>query len=361
VARVLHVVERYLDLSAGFVHGQISRSRHESIVVSRYRPEHLDAFTLPDVRRVPAVVGALARVDQRAVRAWVLRCARRSDVELAHAHFGYALAYTRILARRTNIPVVVSLHGHDATAWPREAPWAYKPDPALVSTVIVPSRWLGARAEALGFAADRIQVIPSGVDTAFFGSTPVPGGAPVVGFVGRLVEKKGVEVLMAAWPRVRAAVPDATLQVLGAGPLASLVGGDGVELIAPDSSRRAEQARDLIASSTVVTTPSHTAGDGDAETLLLVNLEAQASGRAVVTTRHGGVPEYVCEGETALVIPERDVDALVDALVTVLRDRELAIRLGGAGPMLAARYDIAAMAARVDDLYDALLSRPRAT
>lgn len=360
VARVLHVVERYLDLSSGFVHSQISRSRHESVVLSRYRPEYLDAFALPELRRVPALVGGASWIDPRIVRSWVLRFAQRSGVSLAHAHFGYALAYTRILARRADIPVVTSLHGHDATAWPREAAWAYAPDPGLVSAVIVPSAWLATRVVELGFAADRVHVIPSGVDATFFTPTPVPDGPPVVGFVGRLVEKKGVDVLMAAWPRVRAAVPDAMLRVVGAGPLAWLVAGDGVSLTAPDPARRASQVRELIASSTVMTAPSHTAANGDAETLLLVNLEAQASGRAVVTTRHGGIAEYVADNETALVIPEASVDALVDALVSVLRDRGLATRLGQAGPALAGRYDVAAMAARVDDLYDLLL-RSRST
>ena len=88
----------------------------------------------------------------------------------------------------------------------------------------------------------------------------------------------------------------------------------------------------------------------------MVNLEAQASGRPVVTTRHGGIPEYVRDGETALVVPEADPGALADALVRVVTDDALAARLGGAGPAWAARFDVAACAARHDDLYDDLLA-----
>jgi glycosyltransferase involved in cell wall biosynthesis len=76
----------------------------------------------------------------------------------------------------------------------------------------------------------------------------------------------------------------------------------------------------------------------------------------VVTTRHGGIPEFVAPGETALLVPEGDADALAEALIRVLADRELASRLGAAGPALAARFDATAMAERVDDLYDALLA-----
>ncbi|MEY2399664.1 MAG: hypothetical protein QOJ00_2838 [Actinomycetota bacterium] len=360
MATVLHVIERYLDLSSGFVHGQISRSRHRGVVISRLATENLDAFPLPGVLRVPAAVDWLpASTRDRAARATVLRQARRVGADIGHAHFGYALPYARILNRRAGLPVVVSLHGHDATAWAGAHPWAYAPDPGLVATVIVPSRWLASRAATLGFAPDRVRVIPSGVDTAFFAATPVPN-EPVVAFVGRLVEKKGIDTLMQAWPRVRATVPDARLRVLGAGPLAPLVHGEGVEAIAPCATRRAQQVRDVIRSAAVVATPSHTGEDGDAETLLLVNLEAQASGRPVVTTDHGGITEFVEADASALVVPEADAAALAAALVRVLTDTGLRQRLAARGPSVAARFEVRAMAARVDDLYDEVLDRPGA-
>jgi glycosyltransferase involved in cell wall biosynthesis len=110
-----------------------------------------------------------------------------------------------------------------------------------------------------------------------------------------------------------------------------------------------------LAASTVVASPSRTSGDGDAESLLLVNLEAQASGRPVVTTRHGGIPEFVEEGVSALVVPEGDADALAAALVQVLTDGALATRLGAAGPEVAARFDVRACSTAVDAIYDGLL------
>ena len=101
--------------------------------------------------------------------------------------------------------------------------------------------------------------------------------------------------------------------------------------------------------------PSRTTADGDAESLLLVNLEAQATGRPVVTTDHGGIPEFVRAGETALVVPEADAGALADAIVTLLRDDALAERLAAAGPEWAARFDVSGCVARVDEVYDAVM------
>jgi colanic acid/amylovoran biosynthesis glycosyltransferase len=153
-------------------------------------------------------------------------------------------------------------------------------------------------------------------------------------------------------------VPEATLHVLGDGPLATLLpqAGAGVVHVRPDPSRRAHQVRDLLRDASVVTTPSRTAADGDAESLLLVNLEAQASGRPVVTTRHGGIPEYVDDGTSALLVPEGDADALAAALIRVLEDDALATRLGQHGRVVATRYDVAACTAAVDDLYDELVA-----
>ncbi|MDP1793862.1 MAG: glycosyltransferase, partial [Acidimicrobiales bacterium] len=182
MATVLHVVERYLDLSSGFVHGQVSRSRHSGSVLSIQRVVNRDAFPLADIASLP-----VGRLPARVARGLVLRHAQRRGAEMAHAHFGYALPYARVLQRRVGLPVVVSLHGHDATAWPDEAPWAYAPSPGLVRAVVVPSRWLAVRATVLGFSTEQIRVIPSGVDTSFFTPSPVPEDA-VVAFVGRLVE-----------------------------------------------------------------------------------------------------------------------------------------------------------------------------
>ena len=115
------------------------------------------------------------------------------------------------------------------------------------------------------------------------------------------------------------------------------------------------QSRAAIRAASVVASPSRTATDDAVESLLIVNLEAQASGRPVVTTRHGGIPEFVDEGRTALVVPEADPAALARALVAVLRDHQLAARLGGAGPAWARQFDVGVCAARVDAVYDALL------
>jgi glycosyltransferase involved in cell wall biosynthesis len=353
---VLHYVEHWLELSSGFVHAHVSRSQHRAIVVSHNATENRAAFPHRPVIRLDRLHSRVPPRRWPELRTTVLRSiATVTRARVVHVHFGYVAGDVVGLVDRTGLPLVLSLHGSDATSLPRRQPGHYDAVTGRVDGVIVPSRFLAEAATGLGFPADRVHVIPAGIDTGFFSPTPLPP-APVVTFVGRLVEKKGLDTLLEAWPAVVDAVPAARLDVLGVGPLASLLPADDatVRHVLPREGRRAEQVRDLIRGARVVVSPSRTSSTGDAESLLLVNLEAQASGRPVVTTRHGGIPEFVADGESALVVPESDVDALAQALVATLTDDGLAERLGAAGPAVAARFDVVDSVRRVDALYDEL-------
>lgn len=352
----LHYVEHWLELSAGFVHAQVSRSAFRPVVVSHNATENVDAFPIRPLVRLDGLARVVPPRRWESARTTALRAlalAHRS--RLVHVHFGYVVRDVLPFVHKTGLPLVLSLHGDDATALPSRQPGHYEPVVDAVAAVVVPSAFLADVVAAIGFDRDRIHVIPSGVDLTLFRPTPLPP-EPVVAFVGRLVEKKGLDVLLAAWPAVRAAVPAARLVVLGAGPVASLLPTDdpSVRHLAPEPGRRASQVREVLSSARVVTTPSHTSSSGDAESLLLVNLEAQASGRPVVTTRHGGIPEFVSD-ESAVLVGEGEAAGLADALVRVLADESVATSMGAAGPAVAARFDVAIGAARVDELYRSLM------
>jgi colanic acid/amylovoran biosynthesis glycosyltransferase len=358
---VLHFIQRWLPLSESFVYDLVTKSRASALVVSSGPTENLPLFPYePLVSLCP--FSKPQRLPRRVATAALMLLVKRHSVGLIHVHHGYRLHEVMGTRRRLGIPLVLSLHGHDVTGALERHPDRYEKAIPYVDAVIVPSRFLAQVTAAAGFPVERIHAIPSGVDTAVFTPTPLPPGPPEVVFVGRFVEKKGLDVLLAAWPSVQRAVPDARLRILGFGPLENLArsGGEGVEVVlGPDHL----QVRDAIRRAYVVVSPSRTAPDDSVESLLVVNLEAQASGRPVVTTAHGGIPEFVADGETALVVTENDPDALAAALVRVLADRELAGRLGGAGPRWVQQFDAGRCAARVDALYSSLApatsQRPR--
>ncbi len=351
MTRVMHFHHRWLPASEPFVWDLVRHLPGRSFVVSDQEPENLDRFPVdrlvplhPRLGRVPV------RWRQRAATVWLGALAVRHRAEVIHAHHGYELVRVAGAAGRMRLPLVVSLHGHDVFGWVDDRPGVY--DSLLGrAEVIVPSRFLVPRVLELGARSDHVHVIGSGIDTGFFSPSPLPPRPEVV-FVGRFVEKKGLDVLAEAWPRVREAVPGSSLRVLGFGPLEHLARSIGATVeVRPDR----ERVRDALREARVVVSPSRTATDDVAETLLMVNLEAQASGRPVVTTDHGGIPEYVTAGETAIVVPEADPRALADALITVLRDDSLAERLGRAGPARVATQDVRAVASRVSAIHAELV------
>jgi glycosyltransferase involved in cell wall biosynthesis len=340
-------------LSAGFVHAHVVESRHRGVVLGREPFQHRGTYPWRPAHSLAPAARLAAHLGRRPLSLAITAACVAHRVDLLHVHFGYPVADVLGVARHRKLPLVLSLHGHDATSLPPEH---YADALDVVDAVVVPSQFLAAHATRLGFDPAKVHAIPAGIDTRRFSATPLPDGRPEALFVGRLVTKKGVDVLLDAWRQVDA---DATLRIIGEGPLDHLLADPppGVVHERPDPARRATQVRDAIRRATVVVQPSRTGPDGDAESLLLVNLEGQASGRPVVTTRHGGIPEFVADGTTSLVVEEGDAAALAAALTKVLSDRDLATRLGEAGPGWAAQFDVRACTARVDDLYEAVLAR----
>lgn len=360
---VLHYIQRWLPLSEQYVDSHIEHSRYRGVVVARHARENHRVFPRPvfSLGWIPhrERVWPQGNIERRLITATLLALPSAKDAQLVHQHHGYRLGDCDNFVRRRNLPFVLSVHGHDLTSFFDRYPDWFLPRLLAANAVVVPSHFLASRAVDRGCDAARVHVCPVGVDVQWFTPAPMPYNRPEVVFVGRFVEKKGIDVLLRAWPRVRQAVPDALLRLLGHGPLESLArsGGDGVIVELTDPAARAEQVRAALRGARAVVSPSRTSQDGDVETLLLVNLEAQATGRPVVTTRHGGIPEYVDEGRTALLVDEGDERGLADALVEVLTDEDLALRLAAAGPGWAAKFDVRLCTARVDDLYDDLIGR----
>jgi glycogen(starch) synthase len=156
--------------------------------------------------------------------------------------------------------------------------------------------------------------------------SPLPE-PPQAAWVGALQPAKNPALLDRAWRLVARRMPQARLVVVGDGPLRAVV--DALEADLPDSVRAfprltpAGVAR-ILDQSTVLALPSASEGLGR------VIFEAFARGRPVVATRVGGIPDLVEHERNGLLVPAGDAEALAAALERVLRDPELAERLGRA-------------------------------
>lgn len=194
----------------------------------------------------------------------------------------------------------------------------------------------------------KVRVISGGVEMEAYADVGplVPG---VIGSLGRLSYEKGFDLLLVAMQELDDKVH---LLLGGDGPqrerlAAEAFGlGERVELtgFVPD-------VADFMGRIGLFVLPSRSEGLG------LVLVEAMASGRPVVATRVGGIPEVVLAGETGLLVPPEDPVALVLAIRRVLEDPELAARMGRAGRSRAEKlFSARRMAEQTRELYLEMLS-----
>lgn len=171
------------------------------------------------------------------------------------------------------------------------------------------------------FGKPVVATISNGVDTTVFYPEPAiePDPNQVLMQYSHL-PLKGFGDLMAAWPAVLAACPNARLVLFGLERGADVP--DGVEFYRSPS--RSELRR-LYASSAVFVSPSWTEG------CQLPPMEAMACRTAVVATNVGGIPDYAIAGETALVVQPHDVEALAGAIIRLLQNEALRRQVAEAG------------------------------
>jgi glycosyltransferase involved in cell wall biosynthesis len=185
---------------------------------------------------------------------------------------------------------------------------------------------------ARGIAADRVQVILPGVDSAWFHPDPGEPRAPVPTFlyVGRLKRYKGVETAIRAWPHVRRRHPHAVLEIAGQGDdrprleqLAAGLGlGHAVRFLGYVSE---EEKRRRLRRAWATVFPSPKEGWG------ITNAEAAACGTPAVAADSPGLRESVRHEETGLLVPFGDVDALAAAVSRLAGDPALVARFGRGG------------------------------
>ena len=219
--------------------------------------------------------------------------------------------------------VVTVFHGFDVSALVRHAGSDTYTQLFRSGDLFLPisDHWR-RRLIALGCPPARIAVHRMGIDCSMFDFAVRERheGEPLrLVTVARLVEKKGVEYAIRAVARLVADGIDVEYCVVGDGPLHGALEKLVVELGLSDEVKimgamsHASVAA-LLKHSHVMVAPSVTAANGDMEGIPVAMMEAMASGLAVVSTLHSGIPELISDGVTGYLVPERDTDALAEKL-----------------------------------------------
>jgi glycosyltransferase involved in cell wall biosynthesis len=179
----------------------------------------------------------------------------------------------------------------------------------------------------------------------------------------RLVQKKGIATTLHAFTNFLQQYPRATLTIAGEGPMMAelkeltrrLKIADRVVLpgfVAP------EKLREIYYASHIFLHPSETGSDGNQEGIPNSMLEAMATGLPVFATKHGGIPEAIESGVSGILVPERDHEALCDALIKSVQDRQLLARLARDGAnVVAEKFDQRKQIQRLEEIYLGMLGK----
>jgi teichuronic acid biosynthesis glycosyltransferase TuaC len=250
----------------------------------------------------------------------------RNKVDIVLGSWAYPDGFAAIVAAKLlGVPCVVKLHGSDINLNAKSSgpklmiSWSLP----RAAKVIAVSRALGDAVVALGVPRERVEIVMNGVDADLFhprdreaarAELGLPAG-PLALYVGNLKDEKGVTDLATAWLTVAREMPEATLVIVGGGPLEGAVEdivrplGDRVRMVGP---RPLETISTWMAAANLLVLPSRAEGTPN------VVLEALASGRRVVASAVGGVPDLITNGELGTLVPARDPDALAKAIVRSL-------------------------------------------
>jgi len=214
-------------------------------------------------------------------------------------------------------------------------------------------------------------VITNGIDAA---RLHVPSAShfddeqPVIITLGQVKARKGLHVLIAAMPAIRAVIPNVRALIIGNDradvgytqslhrQIAELGLADHVRLMGRmDDSAVAE----TMQKAAVFALPAVSIGN-QFEGFGLVYLEASAAGLPVIGTQNNGAEDAIRDGETGFLIPQNDPDALAQAAIRLLRDSALRQKMGGAGRTFAETMTWDKAAARVRAVYTEVLLSHRA-
>lgn len=308
-----------------------------------------DASIRPRVYRRPSAFAKNWHVQALSLGTSVLEILMKEHpavVQIAVANEGNIGLWLR---QYFGLPYIVYAHGNeilDATGTQWEKP---RQSLRQASRVLAVSRYTAGLVQDAGVSAGRVEILHPGCDVELFRPHTPNGGLhksvlgkaelcrPLILSVGNLVPRKGHDMVIRALPRLLAALGDVTYLIVGDGAfcqelkqLASEVGVRGRVIFAGRVSD--EDLPDIYALCDVFVMASRENPESrDVEGFGMVYLEAGATGKPVVAGRSGGIGDAVVDDETGLLADPLSPDAIASAIETILRNPEVATRLGRQG------------------------------
>lgn len=283
---------------------------------------------------------------------------RQRGITHLHAHFAsVATTVARLAARLAGITYSFTAHAKDLYHDSVRADDLQRKLADASDVVTVSDYNVAYLRERFGPCALGVRRVYNGLDLARFPFSPPIERPRRIVAVGRLIEKKGFDVLVDACALLRDRGHDAECLIVGAGEagaalaaqIARLGLGRRVRLVGP---RPQGEVAELVRGAAAFAAPCVVGADGNRDGLPTVLLEAMALGTPCVSTDVTGIPELVEDGVSGLLVPQRDPAALAAALSRLLDDEPLGLRLAAAARRrIEASFDIAQSSAALRAIF----------
>lgn len=356
--RVLVYRRYYLPRSETFIYEQlIGHTQVKPIILTR-KTQNLHLFPFEPINQRESFIGLPHWIKQQQIRC-------------LHARFGPAGLELLPIAKKTHLPLITSFHGFDATKWVQTYPAYRRALKKLFhfgAAFTVVSKRMYNRLIQLGCPAKKVHLIRSGIDLRKFPMLPLP---PVeqeafrLVSVGRLTPKKGMDTLIRAFARVRKRYPKATLTIVGDGEekirLLRLIEELGLgKIVTMKGALSHQEVQKELANAHLFTIACQTAKDGNQEGIPNVLMEAMATGRPVVSTRHAGIPELITHRVSGYLAAEKQPVQLAKMLEHALASTsDWPELIANARRKVEDKHDICKQRVKLENLYLRVIGQAR--
>lgn len=288
------------------------------------------------------------------------------EVDVIHAHWPIPNAFGAVVRESLcKIPYINTVYGAEVYLAKRyRIGWLVRFLVGSSRKSIAISKATYEACVACGIPEDKLAIIPLGVDTDIFRPQEVLGedlATFKIISVGRLIERKGFEYLVEAVSMLARRGYRIKLEIAGSGPrdtilrqhIERLEAQGYVELL---GTRSPLELKSLYNRADLFVLPAIIDSKGDTEGLGVVYLEAMACRLPVIGTEVGGVPDLIQQGYNGLLVPQKDSQALAEAILDLMADRTKREELAWNGYRLALdMFDWRQIARRYAAVYESII------
>lgn len=315
------------------------------------------ALVIPDFwGKLGFAAGERASVVYQA--AWLAREVRLKEITHLHAHFGsVATSVARLAAHFADITYTFTAHAKDIfhdSVDPEDMTRKIWDSAGVVTVSNYNRRYLQ---QVYGNIANPVRRIYNGLDLSQFAYADPEKRPPLILSVGRLVEKKGLPILIDACALLQQWGCNFQCQIVGVGELAGSLTAQIERLSLSEKvsllgARPQNEVFELMQQAAVFAAPYIIGKDGNRDGLPTVLLEAMALGTPCVGTDVTGIPELIRHQQTGLIIPQEDASALASSLQKLLDNPALRVEFATkARKLMEAEFDIHTNAAALRQLF----------